>query len=69
MTATKADLDRVDNRLIARIDRVEARLDHLASKTDLADLRAELLKWVVGIVGFQTAAILGGVAALIHLLK
>jgi hypothetical protein len=34
----------------------------------LAELKAEMLKWMFGAVGLQTLAILGGVAALLKLL-
>jgi hypothetical protein len=34
----------------------------------IADLRAETLKWMFGAVGLQTLAILGGVAALFRLI-
>ncbi|MEI6985473.1 MAG: hypothetical protein WCK65_05035 [Rhodospirillaceae bacterium] len=37
-------------------------------KTSLSDTKVEILKWVVGLIGFQTIVILGGVAALIKLL-
>jgi hypothetical protein len=35
----------------------------------IADAKAEIIKRVLGAVGLQTLAILGGVAPLIHLLK
>jgi hypothetical protein len=35
---------------------------------ELAQLKAEMLKWMFGAVGLQTLAILGGVAALFRLL-
>ncbi|HEX2151781.1 MAG TPA: hypothetical protein VHG31_07285 [Stellaceae bacterium] len=34
----------------------------------MAELKAEMLKWMFGAVGLQTLAILGGVAALFKLL-
>ncbi len=37
--------------------------------TRLAELKAEMLKWMFGAVGLQAVAILGGVAALFRLLK
>jgi hypothetical protein len=49
----------------ADIDRLSLRINQLATKTDLAELRADLLKWVFG----QTAvivAIIGGLMALFH---
>ncbi|MGE0259470.1 MAG: hypothetical protein AB7H71_17400 [Alphaproteobacteria bacterium] len=36
--------------------------------TKLAELKAEMLKWMFGAVGLQTLGILGGVAALFKLL-
>ena len=36
--------------------------------TKLAELKAEMMKWMFGAVGLQTLAILGGVAALFRLL-
>ena len=35
--------------------------------THLAELKAEMMKWMFGAVGLQTLAILGGVAALLKL--
>lgn len=43
-------------------------LSHLATKADLAEAKADLLKWMVGAIGLQTLTVLGGVAALIRLL-
>jgi hypothetical protein len=37
-------------------------------RAELAELKAEMLKWMIGAVGLQTLAILGGVAALFRLL-
>jgi hypothetical protein len=36
----------------------------MATKTELAEAKGEILKWMFGAVGLQTLAILGGVAAL-----
>ena len=41
--------------------------DGLATKPDLAETKAEILKWMFGAIGFQTLAILGGVAILLRL--
>jgi hypothetical protein len=40
----------------------------MATKTELAEAKGEVLKWMFGAVGLQTLAILGGVAALFRLL-
>ena len=37
-------------------------------RSELAELKVEMLKWMFGAVGVQTLAILGGVAALFRLL-
>jgi hypothetical protein len=34
----------------------------------IAELKAEMLKWMFGAIGLQTLAVLGGVAALFKLL-
>ncbi len=41
--------------------------DGLATKVDLAETKADILKWMFGAIGFQTLAILGGVALLLRL--
>jgi hypothetical protein len=41
--------------------------DGLATKIDLAEAKADILKWMFGAIGFQTMAILGGVALLLRL--
>lgn len=50
----------------------EADLAQLVTKADmraaLAELKAEMMKWMIGALGFQTLAILGGLAALVKLL-
>ncbi len=33
-------------------------------KADLADLKAEILKWVIGAIGFQTLIVVGAIVAL-----
>lgn len=44
-----------------------ADLDRFATRVDLAETKADLLKWMVGSIAFQTLAVLGGVAALMRL--
>jgi hypothetical protein len=36
--------------------------DNLATKTDLAELKAELLKWMIGAMTAQTVAVIAAVA-------
>ncbi len=36
----------------------------IATKSDLAETKAEILKWMFGTIGFQTIVILGAVLAL-----
>jgi len=36
---------------------------------DIAEGKAEILKWMIGAIGLQTVVILGGVAVLFHPLK
>jgi hypothetical protein len=37
-------------------------------RLELANVKAEILKWVLGAIGFQTLAVIGGLAALFKLL-
>lgn len=36
--------------------------DGLATKVDLAETKADILKWMFGAIDFQTLALLGGMA-------
>jgi len=49
-------------------DQIASRADvkDMATKADLAELKADLLKWMIGLIGFQTVAVLGGVATLLR---
>ena len=53
-----------------RLGAVQRELGDLRSDTTarIAELKAEMLKWMFGAVGLQTLAILGGVAALLKLI-
>ena len=51
------------SQLELRIEELRAELNH-----SIGEARAEILKWMFGAVGLQTLGILGGVAALLHLL-
>jgi hypothetical protein len=37
-------------------------------RVELANVKTDLLKWVLGAIGFQTLAIIGGLAALFKLI-
>ena len=57
-----------------RFVRFDADLANLATKTDIADtkvaiadVKAEIIKWMFGTIGFQTIVILGAVIALMSL--
>ena len=52
-----------------RVSKLEGAHEHLATKADLADLKAELIKWMVGVMigGMATAATLS--IALLKLLE
>jgi hypothetical protein len=52
-----------------RLAELDHRLGELSARLEgkIAELRAEILKWMFGAVGLQTLAILGGVAALLRL--
>jgi hypothetical protein len=51
----------------SRFARFEATLANTATKTDLAETKAEIIKWMFGTIGFQTIVILGAVIALMRL--
>jgi hypothetical protein len=58
----------------SEIGSVKAELANLATKSEVAGVRAEIagvradiLQWVVGAIGFQTAAMLGIVVALVRI--
>lgn len=44
-------------------------LSNVATKADLAEAKAEIIKWMFGTIGFQTLIILGAVIALARLLQ
>ena len=49
----------IDERLATKDD-----LANLATKADLAEVKADLMKWTFGAIGFQTVIVLGAVIAL-----
>lgn len=58
-TAAQAFAEATGERLASKDD-----LAILATKTDLAETKADILKWLFGMIGFQTILILGAVVAL-----
>jgi transcription elongation GreA/GreB family factor len=63
--ATKADLAAVKAELVA----VKADLAKLEAKLEakIAEAKADILKWVVGAIGFQTVVILGALVSLVRI--
>ena len=45
----------------------KADLTNFATKVDLAETKADMLKWMVGAIGVQTVVISGAVIALVRL--
>jgi hypothetical protein len=58
--ATKADLANLATK--ADLANLEARFE-----ARLAELKADILKWVVGAIGFQTVVILGALISLVRI--
>jgi hypothetical protein len=55
--ATKADMEALGIAL-------KADIAACATKTDLSDAKADILKWIIGSIGFQTLVILGAALTL-----
>ncbi|WOJ89631.1 hypothetical protein RZS28_17890 [Methylocapsa polymorpha] len=45
----------------------KADIINLATRADLAEAKADILKWVVGAIGFQTVVILGALVSLVRI--
>ena len=56
--ATKADLAAV------RTEMAELKTE---LKTEIAGIKVELLKWIIGAIGFQTVAVLGALISLVRI--
>ncbi|MCJ2096062.1 CCDC90 family protein [Methylobacterium sp. J-072] len=58
----------IQNDLATKTDIAAVRTDiealRLANRADLADTKAELIKWMIGAIGFQALVIVGGIVAL-----
>jgi len=57
--ATKDDLERME---VA----IRVQVANTATKADIAETKADILKWMFGTMGFQTVVILGAALALNH---
>lgn len=65
--ALEAKIDKVEAALEAKIGMVDAKISHLATKAELADVRADILKWIVGAIGFQTVVMVGALITLVRI--
>ena len=54
--------------LATKSELAEVKAEIAGVKAEIAGVRADILKWVVGAIGFQTAAMLGTVVALVRIL-
>ncbi|MCJ2143513.1 CCDC90 family protein [Methylobacterium sp. E-066] len=58
----------IQNDLATKTDIAAVRTDieamRLANRADLADTKAEIIKWMIGTIGFQALVIVGGIVAL-----
>jgi hypothetical protein len=59
VAVVRAEVRESEVRLRGEIREGESRL-----RIEIADLRSEILKWVIGAIGFQTVIIIGAVATL-----
>jgi hypothetical protein len=53
-----------------RLGELEARLrgEVATVRTEIAETKAELMRWIIAAIGFQTVVIIGAIAGLIRLL-
>ncbi len=67
--ATKADVAALRSELKSEIAnlRAELKTDIAEVKAEIAGVKAEILKWMVGAIGFQTAAILATIVGLVRI--
>lgn len=62
------DVDAADLATRSDIALLRSELDHKATKADLGEFKADILKWMFGAIGFQTLVVVGAVAGLYKLL-
>jgi len=69
--ATKTDLSslatKTDLAALAAATKTDLQLGLAAAKSDLAETKAEILKWMVSAIGVQTVVIVGAVIALVRM--
>jgi L-rhamnose isomerase len=57
----------IDDRLATKDDLERMKIEiNAATRADIAEFKADILKWMFGTIGFQTLVILGAVFALSH---
>ena len=68
---TKVEFDAVRRDMKAEFDLMRMEIDALRKdiKAEFSDQKADLIKWIIGAIGFQTVAILGAALAFAHVLK
>jgi hypothetical protein len=69
--ATRTVVAGAEQRLDGRIEAVRADLreTELRLEGEIAEARADIIKWMSGTIGFQTIVILGGLVALLRLVR
>jgi len=67
LAALEAKIDKVEASLEAKIGLVESKIGFLATRSELADVRADILKCIVGAIGFQTVVIVGALITLVRI--
>jgi hypothetical protein len=69
--ATRTDVVGAEQRLDGKIEAVRADLreTELRLEGKIAEAKADIIKWMFGTIGFQTIVILGGLIALLRLVR
>ncbi len=67
LASFKADLEAKIDKVEAKIENVETKVGYLATKAELSDVRADILKWIVGAIGFQTVVMVGALVTLVRI--
>ncbi len=60
----EASADQLATKTDISVVRTDIEALRLATKSDLAEMKSEILKWMFGTIGFQTIVILGAVLSL-----
>jgi hypothetical protein len=74
VSAVKSELSEVEAKLRSVIAEVKTevaviktKISELATKAELSDMRADILRWIVGTIGFQTVVMLGALITLVRI--